>query len=323
MNNLSNEFIDHLRQVYPIKIDKVIRYKTVYQVVSGDKRYILKRVKNKNLINNYNYLLAQKFQHMIIPVYTIDGKFTTQFNNYSYYLTPFIENINYPLDKRLIDYIGLLSKLHKTTNIKRKFKKDQFKRIYRKQMRHLNNRFMILDEFVQECETSSQKSLFMWHYLMQYSDMMFIKRTLLEIQKKIDEALETIDQFNYSLIHNSPSIDHLIVTNEKNYLISFDQSMISLKIYDYIKLFIEYCEYPVDWLGLIQSEEITNFEFYYFVFCVIYYIIMNIDVTVYIKSPPYIAINNLVHNMDVIERIITVYREHMRLIASEEVDQSN
>ena len=322
MNNKSDDFKNHLSKIYRLKIDEIIPYKTIYKVISGDKSYILKRVKNRNLINNYNYLLSQKFANFVMPLVTIDRNLTTQYNNYSYYLTPYVDNIDYPLDKRLIDYIYLLSKLHKATNIKRQFKKDQFKRIYKKQMRHLNDHFFILDEFLSECETSENKNIFMWHYLMQYQDMIYIKNNLMEVQKMIDDALPNIDQFDYSLIHNSTSLDHFIVTNEKNYLVSLDQSIISLKIVDYIKLFIEYCEYPVDWLGLIKSEEISDFEFYYFVFNVIYYMILSIDITTSLNQSPYIAINNIINNLDVIEKIIYIYQQHKRL-ATEEIDKTN
>jgi hypothetical protein len=322
MNKQSDDFKNHLSKTYRLKIDEIIPFKTIYQVKSGDKCYLLKRVKNRNLINNYNYLLSQKFVNFVMPLLTVDRHLTMKYNNYSYYLTPFVDNIEYPLDKRLIDYVDLLSKLHQATNIKRQFKKDQFKRVYKKQMRHLNDHFFILDAFLSECETAKEKNVFMWHYLSQYQDLIYIKNTLLEIQKKIDEALETIDQFNYSLIHNSTSLDHFIVTNEKNYLISLDQSIISLKIVDYIKLFIEYCEYPVDWLGLIQSEEITNFEFYYFVFNVIYYMVLSIDVSASLNQSAYIAINNLISNLDVIEKIIYIYFQHKQS-ATDEIDQTD
>lgn len=323
MNKITDEFIAHLNQVYKINIKQITPINTAFKIITDENKcYILKRVKNKSLINNYNYLHSQKFHHFIGPIMTIHNQYTTKYDNYSYYLTPYVENIDYPLDKRIIDYIELLSKLHKSTNIKRKFNKEIFRRKYEKQKRHLYERFSTLDYYLVECETSEDRSIFMWFYLENYSDLIYTKNILVEVQNKIEQELEKLNQFNYSLIHNNPNIDHFVVTNDQNYLISLDQSVISLKVYDYIKLFIEYCEYQLDWLGLIKNEQITDFEFYYFVFNVIYYMIINMNITNLRNSPSYIAINNLVYDMHIVEQIIRLYKAHQKLSGSQYKNQN-
>ena len=271
--------IQHLKRDYRLKVDRIVPFKTVTKVLVGDKAYILKRVKNRRVIRNYNYLSAQKFAHVILPLLTIHGSFVTRFKGERYYLIPFHATIEYPHDKRLIDYIELLVKLHEKTKVIRPFDTEEFTRVYQKQQRDLADRFHILDAFLGECETKNEKTIFMWYYLSQYPKIIGIKNLLLDIQKKIDEELSQIDHFGFALIHNRPSLDHFIVTNEKNYLINFEHSVISLTIYDYIKLFIEYFEVPINWLSIIQREAMRPFEFYLFVFNVVYTIILNLDVT--------------------------------------------
>lgn len=310
MNKLDSAILHHLSDEYQTTFDAITPYKTVYRVSSGGKWYILKPVKKQNIINNYNYLLAQKFPHVIYPLITKNASFVTRYEHEYYYLTPYVENIDYPLDKRLIDYIQLLHKLHQVTEIKRQFKKEQFLRIYRRQMRDLNHQFLILDEFLRECEQKKNKTNFDWFYLMHYYRLIDLKNILLTLQSKIDQALESIDQFNYALIHNQPSIDHFLVTNEKNYLISLDHSIISMKIYDYIQLFIEYCEYPVDWLDLIRRENISDFEFHYFAFSVIYYLVMNLQVTSLLNQSALISINHFLYTLDVADRNLNLYQNY-------------
>lgn len=321
-----NDLIHHLKRTYRLKVDRIIPFKTVTKVMVGDQNYILKRVKSKRVIHNLNFLASQKFTHVILPLLTVDGKLTTDFDGQSYYLLPFYSNIEYPHDKRLLDYIDLLVKLHQKTRIIRPFDKEQFNRIYEKQNRELTDRFHILDAFLAECETKPNKTIFMWYYLSQYPKIIGIKNLLSEIQKKIDEELPRIDQFNFSLIHNRPSLDHFIVTNEKNYLINFEYSIISLTIYDYIQLFIEYADYPIDWYAIIEQEAMRPFEFYLFVFHIVYTIVLNFDVTTMKNSSDYIAINHFVYSYGVIERLIQLYQKWNSVhqsITNQEVDEAD
>ncbi|HEY8364775.1 MAG TPA: hypothetical protein VIK84_04305, partial [Haloplasmataceae bacterium] len=125
----------------------------------------------------------------------------------------------------------------------------------------------------------------------------------------------------YCIIHNNPSIDHFIVTNEKNYLISFDHSTIGFKVHDYIKLFIDYSDIDVDWMTLIVNDEITKFEFYYFIFNVLYFIILNIDITFLKKNQNYESINTLIHSLDVGTKAIDLYQKYESIYSSTEEEK--
>lgn len=320
------ELIQHLWHAYRLKADRIVPYKTVHQVFVGDQAYVLKRVKSRRVIQNVNYLSAQKFTHAILPLLTVDGQYVTTYKGKDYYLLPYHANIDYPHDKRLLDYIDLLIKLHQKTRVIRPFDTDGFIRIYEKQKRDLADRFLILDAFMAECETTSHKSVFKWYYLSQYPKIIGMKQLLTELQQQIDNHVSTIDHFSFSLIHNRPSLDHFIVTNEKNYLINFEYSVISLPIYDYIQLFIEYCDFPIDWYALVEREAMSPFEVYLFVFQVIYTIVLNFDVTTMKHSPDVIAINHFVYSYGVIEQLIQLYqkwKEQHHSIGQEEVEEAN
>lgn len=319
MINIDQPLIEHIEKSYDKKISQVIPVNSVLKVITSDRKvYVLKKIKNKEIIDIYHFLLSQKFVNFILPEVTVYKQLFTNYNNQFYYLIPWYEDIDYPIEKKLIDYIDLLYKLHKSTTIVKNFNKTQFNRIYKRMLKQLERQFHILDLYLIECENKDFKSVFEWTYLVKYNELMYIKNLLIKIQSQIDDLVENIDKYDYCIIHNNSSIDHFVVTNDKNYLISFDHSTIGFKVHDYIKLFIDYSEYDVDWLTLIINDNITPFEFYYFIFSVLFYIIKNINVTFLGKNNNFESINILVQNLFVCNRAIELYQKYETLNSSTE-----
>lgn len=319
MINFSQALIENVEKSYNIKVVQVIPLNETLKIKTKDgKHYILKKVKNKEVIDIYNFLMSQKFTHFILPKITVYNQLYMVFNQSAYYLIPYFDDIDYPIEKKLVDYIDLLQKLHQKTIIRKNFNKSQFNRLYKRKLKRLDKQFHILDLYIIECENKKYKSIFDWTYMVKYNEIMFIKNILINIDEKIASLLEDIKTYDYCIIHNNPSIDHFIVTNEKNYLISFDYSTIGFKVHDFIKLFIDYCEYDVDWMDLIIKDEITRFEFYYFIFNVLYYIIRNIDITFLSKNKNYESINILIHNLYVAQKAIELYQKYESVSSSTE-----
>lgn len=311
MSNERNEIVSSVVKHYGLPVKEVIPNNGIYKIITNDnKTYILKKVKNRGVFNIYYFLMSQKFTNFIMPLLTTGNHIFMMHDNDAYYLTRFYEDIDYPLDKKLMDYIDLLHKLHQKTIIKKHFDKDQFNRLYKKKLKRLESRFQLLDLFIIECENKKYRSIFDWTYLTRYNDIMYIKNVLVKLQSQIDTLLEELKLYDYCIIHNNPSIDHFVVTNEHNYLISFDYSTIGLKVHDYVKLFIDYSEYNIDWLNLITIDEVSSFEIYYFIFNVLYYILRNIDITFLSKNNQYEAINSLIHSLHVAEKAVDLYQKY-------------
>jgi hypothetical protein len=319
MNNFSQTLINHIEQYYHLKVSQVIPINEIYQLKTDqNKVYVLKRVKKREIINVYHFLLSQKFTHFIMPESTIYNQLFTNFNNQLYYLIPFYDDIDYPIEKKLIDYIDLLNKLHKSTLIRKNFNRTQFNKLYKRKLKRLDRQFQLLDLFIIECENKKHKSIFDWTYTVKYSEIMYVKNILLKLQSQIESLVDDLDIYDYCIIHNNPSIDHFIVTNEKNYLISFDHSTIGFKVHDYIKLFIDYSEYDVDWMTLIINDNISSFEFYYFIFNVLYYVVKNIEITFLSKNKNLEAIITLIHNLFVAARAVELYQKYESVNSSAE-----
>lgn len=317
MINVNQTLIENVEKYYNIKINQVTPVNETLMVkTKKNEKFILKRIKNKEIVEIYHYLLAQKFTHFIMPELTIHNQLFMVYNQQYYYLIRYFDDIDYPIEKKLIDYIDLLQKLHNKTVIRKNFNKSQFNRLYKRKLKRLDKQFQLLDLYIVECENKKYKSIFDWTYMVKYNEIMFIKNIMINLDEKIASLLEKIDIYDYCIIHNNPSIDHFIVTNEKNYLISFDHSTIGFKVHDYIKLFIDYSEYDVDWMNLIIKDEITDFEFYYFIFNVLYYIIRNTDITFLSKNKNYESINTLIHNLYVAAKAVELYQKYESIHSS-------
>ncbi|QVK19040.1 hypothetical protein KHQ81_04860 [Mycoplasmatota bacterium] len=319
MKNYSQALINHIESNYNLKIIQISPINEVLKIKTNQNHvYVLKKVKKREIIQVYYFLLSQKFTHFVMPEKTVYNQIFTSFENQLYYMIPYFDDIDYPIDKKLIDYIDLLNKLHKSTTIRKHFNRPQFNKLFKKKLKRLDKQFQLLDLYIIECENKKYKSIFDWTYLVKYNEIMYIKNILLKLQSQIENLVDDIDNYDYCIIHNNPSIDHFIVTNEKNYLISFDHSTIGFKVHDYIKLFIDYSEYEVDWMTLIINDKITNFEFNYFIFNVLYYIVKNIEITFLSNNKNLESINTLIHNLFVCAKAIELYQKYESVNSSSE-----
>ncbi len=319
MSNFNQALIDHIEKSYNLKIVQIVPINGILKIKTKKKKYyILKETSRKEVVDVYYFLLSQKFSNFIMPEFTVYKQLFTNFDNQIYYLLPYLDDIDYPTEKKLIDYIDLLYKLHQKTTIRKRFNKTQFNRLYKKKLKQLERQFQLLDYYIVECENKEYKSVFDWTYAVKYYEIMYIKNIVLKLQTQIDELVENIDKYDYCIIHNNPSIDHFVVTNELNYLISFDYSTISFKVHDYIKLFIDYSEYEVDWLSLIINDNVSKFEFYYFIFNVLFYIIKNFEITFLSKNNNLESINILIHNLYVASKAIELYQKYESIESSTE-----
>ena len=69
-------------------------------------------------------------------------------------------------------------------------------------------------------------------------------------------------------------------------------------------------------MNLIIKDEITDFEFYYFIFNVLYYIIRNTDITFLSKNKNYESINTLIHNLYVAAKAVELYQKYESIHSS-------
>ncbi|ERJ13577.1 hypothetical protein [Haloplasma contractile] len=311
MNNIDDSLREAVEELYEIKIQKVFPMNTVFKIKTDDgKTFCLKQTNNKNLMNIYNYLVAAKFKHIILPIRNKNNEYLTSYKHGYLYVTPWCDDIGYPIERKLVDYLEILTIMHETTFIDKKFNKKQFVRTYAKQKKQLNNHFSIIDYFLVECESSDYKQVFEWAFLMNYRKIIEVKNIFMTLQDKIDTLVDSIKVFPYCMIHNNPIIDHFIVTNENKYFISLDKSILGISTHDFIKPFIEYCDMEVDWYKLVTENHSHELAFYYFIFNVLYYIVKNIDITYLSGNAHFESINSFIYTIHVINRACDIYYKY-------------
>lgn len=321
---LNVEHFEFIERNYNIKINKVTRINSVYKLYCFDRIYIFKLSKNKKLDIIYNTLTTQKFKHFVAPCRSaISNAYYVIISSYYGYLFPYVENIYYPHEKKLIDYVDVLRKLHEVTLINKKFDKLTFMKIYKKQRRGLRHVFEGMDDYLKESEVSNSKTVFQWTFLMNYKTIMRLKNMLIHLQDKMNKRLESIDLFFYCIVHNNCTMDHFLVENGQKYLINFDQSFLGIRTHDYVKLYIENADVEIDWYRILFGDFEDPFEIQFLVYNILYYLVLNININKLTTSKTFEAINQFVDTLSITEKIMDLYDMFLeQLTAASEADDT-
>lgn len=234
-----------------------------------DQSFILKEQTDKSN-EIYSYIKSQNIDNILTPIDSID------LENHKYYKLPFIEDINYPLSKKVHDLKEELSTIHRKTAITKKIKKAEIKKFYQISL-ILNNKFQLLDELVVSSELEENKTDYNWVILSKYNIILECKKHMYYIQKRITNYISQNESVIYTLNHGLPFINHLI--NKK--IISIDKAKIGIVSSDIAKFYIcnEYIN--IDWNTFINSWlEEYNKDIYkdHFQFLVLFVFILNIKI---------------------------------------------
>ncbi len=245
-----------------------------------DKRYILKKT-NKKTEYIYTYLYSTNLENVILPLKTLSGNFTFNYNNELYYLMPFVENIPYPNSRKILELKNELSKLHKSTSHSAKLK---INKIYKKLYliyKTLNVKFSLIETFIREIEIKDNYDDLDLIFLNNYNFYLRLKQIMYESQKVIHKYLDEEFPVNYSLIHMYPEVTHFL-SNNKKFLISFEKAKIGLPIIDIYRFYILNEDNEINVVRIVKEWlDEYNHPFYtnYFFFMTAYTYLLLIDDT--------------------------------------------
>ena len=147
----------------------------------------------------------------------------------------------------MIDLLNTISILHKKTTYYKKISEFELDKIYDSIKDKINNVKIVYDELINKSESSIYMSpseyLLARNISFVYSMIDYSSNNIDTWYKKIKDN----DRIRVSVIHNNLKLDHFI----NNKLISWDNSKISLPIFDLYRLYLNtYNEY--DWNELIN-----------------------------------------------------------------------
>ena len=265
---IKSEFYSKIEESFNAKIIKVEALTFNVTLLSfADKNVILKKV-NKKTKNIYDFLASQQVENVLYPLKQY------VFENEIFFVYNYINNYEYPTEKKIIDLIDAVFKLHEKTGFTVRLNDINFKYFYRT-YKGLDRIFQTLEMMVRECEVKKDKTDFEWIVLSKYFIFLDAKKIMYQTQRKIHKYLDNHGSAIYALNHGNLNLSHYI----QKKLISFDNGYIGIFVSDYAKLYVALDDCPGEWFKEIEEKlnSYTN-DFYklYFKFLVLYIYMINL-----------------------------------------------
>jgi len=206
-----------------------ITIKNNVKIVDTDRgNYVIKKEEDK-LDNTYNYLLSRSFDYF--P--------KTILKNEEYRIYEYINDIEEPIEQRILDVITLLTMLHSKTTFYKEIDIDNYKYLYEtidKKLEYLFNYYTDIISLI-------EKNIYM------SPSGYLIARNINKIYESINYCKNELESW-YELIkdkrkvrvvnlHNNLSLEHYL-KNDKPYFISWNKNKIDMPIYDLLILYKKY-----------------------------------------------------------------------------------
>lgn len=210
-----------------------------------DSRYVVKKGNHSNI---YDYLQVKNFHNFIYPITN---------NQDSYEISPYIEDMDVPIEQRIEDLIYLTSILHVKTTFYKNVDTDYIKEIYEEQVKkqeYLYQYYLSLQDMI-ETEVYMSPS----HYLLIRNISKFyrcIRRSKDYIDKWYDLVKDS-KKMRYVMTHGNLDKSHLI-ENQNIYLVSWDKARINSPVFDLVTLY-RLNQDKIDLLDLLDIYQ-TKYE---------------------------------------------------------------
>lgn len=257
--------IKRLIDKYDLSI-RGIKEKQKIRIIDTDKgKYVLKKSSPKEN-GLYEYLQNKNFNYLLEK---------EQIDNYNVY--PFITEVRQEDEEKAIDLIYILSILHNKTLFYRKIIMDKVKEVYEsyaEQIEYLNYYYHDFQDVIeQKVYMAPEEYLLIRNISLIYSALNYAKENLTKwYEVKIKQKKERV-----VLLHNKPSLDHLLIGEEKN-LISWDYYSKGSPIYDFIYFYKNnYLHLEMDSLFQLYQSRFSYTYDEYLLFLVIICIPMKIE----------------------------------------------
>lgn len=202
-------------------------------VDDNKKKYVIK----PNKTDIYDYLSYRNFNNY--PNITFDD---------GYEIREYIEEVNMPVEQKLIDLMYTISNLHKKTTYYKKISEFNYQQIYESIKEKIESAKNIYDGLIIEAENTIYMSPSQYFLARNISTIYSnIKYSLDNLEKWYKQIKDT-EKVRVAVIHNNLSLDHYI----NDTLISWDNSKIGIPIFDLYTLYqTTYNEY--DWNELLKA----------------------------------------------------------------------
>lgn len=216
--------INSILRKYELKPYRYTKNGKVTFVDTDIGRFVVKKeYQNKDI---FKYLKTRSFNYY--PELISDDD--------DYQIMRYIEDIDIPLEQKMIDMIDLVSLLHNKTTHYKEVDEDDYKKIYEDILNNIDYLYSYYTDLITLIEShvfmSPSEYLLARNISKVYSALNFtrneLENWLILVKEKRKQRLV--------VLHNNLSLDHFI-RSDNAYLISWDKSKIDIPIFDLYKLY--------------------------------------------------------------------------------------
>lgn len=223
---MNNIYVKDVIKKHCQRIKKVEIYKNsvIYTSETGEK--FVAKENNNNILDIYNYLNSRGFGYLPRMVYCDNNA----------YIYEYVNDTVTPDEQRISDLVKLDALLHNKTVYYKDISLDEVKEIYEKLSNKIKNVFNYYDDLITMIENNVYMSPSEYMLARNCSS---IFSCLNFCQKELDEWYEITSKKNKKrvvLLHNNLDPKHILNADD-NILISWNNAVRDLPIYDFIKLY--------------------------------------------------------------------------------------
>lgn len=204
---------------YTIKGKSIILFSTTEDIVIKNS--------NANIRDLFMYLESRGFYN-----------FPDLINDYRYNINvyKYIKDIEYPKEQRAQDLITTIANLHYKTSYFKDIREDKFKEIYESVLSNINYLDEVYDSYYDKIfkniYMSPSEQIFMNNYTKLKANLKFSNNLLDEWYSDVKD----LNRIRVATLHNNLKLEHFL-KSDKNYLISWDDSIIDSPVLDLVKLY--------------------------------------------------------------------------------------
>lgn len=253
----------------------------------------------------YKFLYNQGIDNILYPVINKRGNFVTEVDNKLFYVTDFYQSNAVMNETKAFHMSNQLRSVHNNTYFKRQLSVKDSRKKMEDIFEYLQYKFSTLEAFVRSVESRpfDEYSIMI---LKNYQYILDGKKVMANLQRKIIADIKEKKSVNFSFIHNNPKLNHLLIANGKEYLISIEKSKIGISSLDMAKFYIETEDVKIDMKSLIItyfSQYEDDFYFDYFCFLVLLYYIKGIVII----DKDYVSSQSIIYASQSIKKFINMF----------------
>ncbi len=236
-----NKSLDVIKKAYKPYRYTIKNKATIIETTSGT--YVVKNKKQKNIHKLYEYLKSRNFDYFPAII---------EENRDGVNIFEYIEEIEIPKEQKAEDMIDLVALLHNKTSFFKEVNLDSYQEIYDNIINNINDLKIFYNNLFDNIENMIYLSPSAYLLIRNSSK---INSALDFCESEIKEWFELVkneDKQRVATIHNNLSTTHFI-HNNKNYLISWENSKIDSPVLDLINF------YKNDYLDLRFDEILKRY----------------------------------------------------------------